>query len=34
MAVELDDENLLVIHVMPLRDRYQRQYEEAMKWRK
>jgi hypothetical protein len=34
MAVELDDENLLVIHAMPLRDRYQKQYEEAMKWRR
>jgi hypothetical protein len=34
MAVELDDENLLVIHSMPLRDRYQKQYEEATKWRK
>ena len=34
MAVELDNENLLVIHAMPLRDRYRRQYEEAMKWRK
>jgi hypothetical protein len=34
MAVELDDENLLVIHAMPLRDRYQKQYEEAIKWRR
>ena len=34
MGVELDDENLLVIHAMPLRDRYQKQYEEAMKWRR
>jgi hypothetical protein len=34
MAVELDKENLLVIHAMPLRDRYQKQYEEAMKWRR
>ena len=34
MAVELDDENLLVIHAMPLRDRYQKQYEEATKWRR
>ncbi len=34
MAVELDDENLLVIHAMPLRNRYRKQYEEAMKWRK
>jgi hypothetical protein len=34
MAVELDDENLLVIHAMPLRDRYRKQYEEAMKWQR
>lgn len=34
MAVELDNESLLVIHAMPLRDRYQKQYEEATKWRK
>jgi hypothetical protein len=34
MAVELEDENLLVIHAMPLRDRYRKQYEEAMKWRR
>ena len=34
MGVELDNENLLVIHAMPLRDRYRKQYEEAMKWRK
>jgi hypothetical protein len=34
MAIELDDENLLVIHAMPLRDCYRRQYEEAVKWRK
>lgn len=34
MAIELDDESLLVIHAMPLRDRYQKQYEEAMKWRR
>jgi hypothetical protein len=34
MAIELDNENLLVIHAMPLRDRYRKQYEEAMKWRK
>lgn len=34
MAVELDNDNLLVIHAMPLRDRYRKQYEEAMKWRK
>lgn len=29
MAVELEDESLLVIHAMPLRDRYRKQYEEA-----
>lgn len=34
MAVELDNENLLVIHAMPLRDRYRKQYEEATKWRR
>ena len=34
MAIELEDESLLVIHAMPLRDRYQQQYEEARKWRR
>ena len=34
MAVELDNEDLLVIHAMPLRDRYRKQYEEATEWRK
>lgn len=34
MAIELEDESLLVIHAMPLRDRYQKQYEEAKKWRR
>jgi hypothetical protein len=34
MGVELEDENLLVIHAMSLRNRYQKQYEEAMKWRR
>jgi hypothetical protein len=29
MAVELEDESLLVIHAMPLRDRYRKQYEEV-----
>jgi hypothetical protein len=33
MAVELEDDTLLVIHAMPLRDRYRKQYEEAQKWR-
>jgi hypothetical protein len=34
MAVELEDDALLVIHAMPLRDRYRKQYEEAKKWRR
>lgn len=34
MAVELADDALLVIHAMPLRDRYRKQYEEAKKWRR
>lgn len=34
MAVELEDDALLVIHAMPLRDRYRNQYEEAKKWRR
>lgn len=34
MAVELEDDSLLVIHAMPLRDRYREQYEEARKWRR
>lgn len=34
MAVELEDDTLLVIHAMPLRDRYRKQYEEAKKWRR
>jgi hypothetical protein len=29
MAVELDDGSRLVIHAMPLRDRYRKQYEEV-----
>ena len=33
MGVELEDSSLLVIHAMPLRDRYREQYEEAKKWR-
>ncbi len=32
MAVELEEGSLLVIHAMPLRDRYREQYEEAKKW--
>jgi hypothetical protein len=34
MGVELEDDALLVIHAMPLRDHYRKQYEEAKKWRK
>ena len=34
MAVELDEESLLVIHAMALRDRYRTQYEEAKEWRR
>jgi len=34
MTVELEDDTLLVIHAMPLRDRYREQYEEAKKWRR
>jgi hypothetical protein len=34
MAIEVEVESLLVIHAMPLRDRYQEQYEEAKKWRR
>jgi hypothetical protein len=34
MAVELDDGSLLVIHAMPLRERYRDQYEEAKEWRR
>jgi hypothetical protein len=33
MAVELEDESLVVIHPMALRDRYREQYEEAKRWR-
>jgi hypothetical protein len=34
MAVELEDKSLLVIHAMPLRDRFREQYEEARKWQR
>lgn len=34
MAVELEDGDLLVIHAMPLRARYQEQYEEAKRWQR
>lgn len=34
MAVESSQGELLVIHAMPLRDKYRTQYEEAKKWRR
>lgn len=34
MAIELEDGSLLVIHAMPLRDRYREHYEEAKRWRR
>lgn len=34
MAIELEDGSLLVIHAMPLRDRYREQYQEAKKWQR
>jgi hypothetical protein len=34
LAVELEDESLLVIHAMELRRRYQGKYEEAKQWPK
>lgn len=34
MAVELEDGTQFVIHAMPLRARYRKQYEEAEKWRR
>lgn len=34
MAIELEDGDLLVIHAMPLRDRYRKQYEEAKRWQR
>jgi hypothetical protein len=33
MAVELEPDGLLVIHAMPLREKYRTQYEAAKKWR-
>ncbi len=33
MLVELTSGEQLVIHAMPLRERYRHQYEEAKKWR-
>jgi hypothetical protein len=34
LAVELEDESLLVIHAMELRRRYRGRYEEAKKWKR
>ena len=34
VAVELEDESLLVIHAMPLRARYRSRYEEMKRWRR
>lgn len=34
LAVELEDESLLVIHAMELRGHYRSKYEEAKKWQK
>lgn len=34
VAVELDNQELFVIHAMPMRTKYQTQYEEAKKWRR
>jgi hypothetical protein len=31
MAVQLPNRDLLVIHAMPLRDKYRQQYEEAQR---
>jgi hypothetical protein len=33
MAIELDGEELFVIHAMPLRQKYRAEYEEVKKWR-
>lgn len=33
MAIELSDAELLVIHAMPLREKYRAAYEEAKRWR-
>lgn len=33
MAVELEDDDLLVIHAMEIRERYRSAYEEARRWR-
>ncbi|MGH2955148.1 MAG: hypothetical protein ACRDK9_14255 [Solirubrobacterales bacterium] len=34
MAVELEEGRVLVVHAMPLRERYREQYEEAKRWRR
>ncbi len=34
MAVELANGDLLVIHSMPLRSKYQAQYQEALRWQR
>lgn len=33
MAVEIEGDDLYVIHAMPMRKRYESQYQEAKKWR-
>lgn len=34
LALELAGDVVLVIHAMPLREKYRQQYEEAKKWRR
>ncbi len=34
MAVELEGGGQLVIHAMPMRERYRKQYEEAKRWQR
>jgi hypothetical protein len=34
VAVELEEDELLVIHAMPLRKKYQEKYEEAKQWQR
>jgi hypothetical protein len=34
MAIELEHDELLVIHAMPLRKKYQEQYQEAKQWQR
>jgi hypothetical protein len=33
MAVELEGDELFVIHAMPMREKYRGEYEEAKRWR-